>query len=61
MSVHHVSVAHLKLQFAYFEYASDLLFWVLQEGNRRAGRPAYPNFVQPNEPARPELFVEFHA
>ncbi len=58
MNAHHVSVAHLKLQFAYFEYASNFLIWVLQEGNKRAGRPAYPDLVQPNAPEPPALFVE---
>ena len=57
MNVHHISVAQLKSQLAYFEYASDLLIWVLQEGNKRAGRPAYPNLVQPNAPELPALFL----
>lgn len=56
--VHHVSVTHLKSQFAYFEYASDLLIWVLQEGNKKAGRPAYPNLVQPTTLEPPRLFLE---
>lgn len=58
MNVHHVSVAHLESQFAYFEYASDLLIWVLHEGNKSADRPAYPNLNQPATPKPPALFLE---
>lgn len=54
VNVRHVSVPHLQTQFEYFEYASDLLIWVLHEANKRTGRPAIPNLVQPaarNQPA----------
>ena len=57
MTVHHVSVPHLETQFAYFEYSSDLLIWVLQEANRRTGRPAFPASNQPAALAPPPLFL----
>lgn len=57
MNVHHISVTLLESQFAYFEYTSDLLIWVLHEGNKKAGRPAHPNLAQPNAPEPPALFV----
>jgi len=57
MSVHHVSTAHLTAQFAYFEYASDLLIWVLQKANKKTRRPAVPNLVQPAARVLPKLFL----
>ncbi|TRZ67086.1 MAG: hypothetical protein D4S02_05735 [Rhodocyclaceae bacterium] len=57
MNVHHVSTAHLKAQFLYFDYASDLLIWVLQEANKITGRPAFPNLVLPFAPLPPALFL----
>lgn len=50
MNVHHVDLPLLQAQFAYFEYASDLLIWVLQEGNRVTGRPAFPAQPRPAAP-----------
>ena len=50
MNVHHVDLPLLQAQFAYFEYSSELLIWVLQEGNRIAGRPAFPAQPQPAAP-----------
>jgi hypothetical protein len=57
LTVHHVAVPHLEAQFAYFEYADNLLIWVIQEGNSRAGRPAFPNRVLPAALAQPPLFM----
>ena len=57
MSVHHASVEHLQAQFGYFVYASDLLIWVLQEGNKRTGRPAVPDLTKPAAREQPELFL----
>ena len=57
ISVHHVDSEHLSSQFAYFEYTSDMLVWVLQEGNKKEGRPAVPNLVKPNRRKPPALFL----
>lgn len=57
LDVRHVTVAHLESQFAYFEYASNLLIWVLHEGNKAAGRPAIPNLQQPPHMAQPAVYV----
>lgn len=55
-NVRHVTVAQLESQFAYFEYASNLLIWVLHEGNKAAGRPAMPNLQQPAQMVQPAIF-----
>lgn len=57
LTVHHVTVQHLEGQFAYFEYADNLLIWVIQEGNTRAGRPALPNRILPMTGPQPPLFI----
>ncbi len=57
LTVHHVTVPHLQQQFAYYEYADNLLIGVIQEGNRRAGRPAIPNLGIPAPIAQPSMFV----
>jgi hypothetical protein len=57
MSVHHVDSGHLASQFAYFEYASNMLVWVLHEGNKKAGRPVVPHLVRPNGVTPPALFL----
>jgi hypothetical protein len=58
MNLHHVDLPLLQAQFAYFEYASDLLTWVLQEGNRIAGRPALPARQRPAAPGpAPALYL----
>ena len=58
MSVHHVSVQSLRSQFEYFEYASNLLIWVLHEANKKAGRPAIPNLAQPPARVPPPLNLQ---
>lgn len=55
LTVNHVTVAHLQSQFAYFEYADNMLLGVIQEGNRRAGRPAHPGVVMPPIMAQPPV------
>lgn len=57
LTVHHVTVPHLQGQFAYFEYADNVLIGVIQEGNRRAGRPAFPNIGVPVAIAQPPMFT----
>lgn len=57
LDVHHVTVPHLQLQFSYFEYADDLLVGVIQEGNRRGGRPAYPGITIPAFVAPPAILL----
>jgi len=57
LTVHHVTVPHLQQQFAYYEYADNLLIGVIQEGNRRAGRPAFPNLGIPAPIAPPPMFI----
>jgi len=42
MNVRHVELPLLNEQFAYFEYTSAFLIWILQEGNRITGRPHHP-------------------
>lgn len=54
--VRHISLAHLQAQFAYFKHASDCLIWVLHEGNKRAGRAAFPNLKKPEQLPVPPLF-----
>lgn len=53
LTVNHVNVVHLQSQFDYFEYADNMLLGVLQEGNRRAGRPDHPRIVIPAAKAVP--------
>ncbi len=55
LEVHHVTVPHLQQQLAYFEYADNLLIGVIQEGNRRAGKPAIPNLGIPAAIAQPPI------
>jgi hypothetical protein len=55
LTVNHVNVAHLQSQFNYFEYADNMLLGVLQEGNRRAARPAHPGVVIPAAVAAPPI------
>ena len=57
LTVHHVTVPHLQAQFEYFEYTDNVLIGVIQEGNRRAGRPVFPGVVVPSEMARPPIFM----
>jgi len=57
LTVNHVTVAHLQAQFAYFEYADDVLIGVIQEGNRRAGKPALPNINVPAQIVQPALVL----
>ncbi len=57
LTVHHVTTAHLEQQFAYFEYADNQLIAVIQEGNRRAGRPAYPDITFPYPITQPPLYL----
>lgn len=55
LTVNHVNVAHLQSQFNYFEYADNMLLGVLQEGNRRAGRPAHAGIAIPAAVAAPPI------
>lgn len=57
INVHYASVSHLKAQLEYYEYASDLLVWILQEANKKAGRVAVPNLSKPTELRKPPLFI----
>ena len=57
LTVHHVTVSHLQAQFAYFEYADNVLIGVIQEGNRRAGKPALPGILVPAVMAPPPMFL----
>lgn len=53
--VNHVTVPHLQNQFAYFEYADQMLLGILQEGNRRAGKPAHPEIIIPPAMTAPAI------
>jgi hypothetical protein len=55
LTVNHVTVSHLQDQFAYFEYADDMLLGVLHEGNRKAGRPDHPGVILPPTMATPAI------
>ena len=57
LTVNHVTVVHLESQLAYFEYGDCLLIWVIQEGNARAGRPAFPDRVFPEAVPQPPVFM----
>lgn len=57
LDVHHVTVPHLQSQFAYFEHADDLLIVVIQEGNHRAGKPAYQGISIPAAVAPPAILL----
>ena len=57
LTVNHVTVPHLQAQFDYFEYADNLLIGVIQEGNRRAGRPDHPAIVIPPHMASPPIYL----
>ncbi len=56
LTVNHVTVRHLEAQLAYFDHADDSLVWVIQEGNRLAGRPALPARAVPTH-AQPPLYL----
>lgn len=57
LNVRHVEIDLLQEQFAYFEHTSDLLIWVLQEGNRLAGRPHHPGVPRPRvHQSQPALY-----
>src|SRR5680860_168095 len=58
VNVHHVNVVLLEEQFGYFEYTSNLLIWVLHEGNKKAGRSAIPNLDKSGARKHPDLFLE---
>ncbi len=47
LTVNHVNVIHLQAQLDYFNYADNMLLGVLQEGNRRAGKPDHPGVQIP--------------
>lgn len=55
LTVNHVDIAHLHAQFNYFEYTDNMLLGVLQEGNRRAGKPNHPAVVIPAAVAPPSI------
>jgi len=57
LTVHHVTVPLLQAQFAYYEYADNLLVGVIQEGNRRSGRPTFPNLGIPAPILHPPMFM----
>lgn len=54
--VYRATVGHLEPQFAYFEYASHLLAWVSNEGNKRMGRPHVPALAKPAAVTPPLLY-----
>ena len=57
LTVHHVTVQHLQAQFSYFEYTDNVLIGVIQEGNRRAGKPDIPGIVVPPDVAQPPKYL----
>ena len=57
LTVRHVSVPHLQSQLAYFNFADDSLIGVIQEGNRRAGKPAFPNINIPAPVPQPPIYL----
>ncbi len=54
----YATVDLLSRQFGYFVHVSDMLIWVLNEGNRRAGRSAHAGILanRPGEMERPPFF-----
>lgn len=57
LTVHHVTMPHLQAQLSYFEYTDKVLIGVIQEGNRRAGRPDRPDIVVPPDVVRPPIYL----
>ncbi len=57
MSVKHVTAEILMEQLNYFEYVSDLLVWVLNEGLKNQGRQYFPIAHKPNAVNQPALFI----
>lgn len=57
LTVNHVTVPHLRAQFDYFEHADNVLIGLIQEGNRRAGRPALPNIGIPAPIVQPAILI----
>jgi hypothetical protein len=55
LPVNHVTIRHLEAQLAYFQHSDAMLIGVIQEGNRRAGRPAHPGVVIPQYLAPPPV------
>ena len=47
LTTHHLDVSLLQKQFAYFDYTSDFLMWLLQEAEKLSNRPHIPNIQQP--------------
>lgn len=55
LNTRHLDVALLGEQLAYFEYTSSWLAWVLNEGNRTAGRIHHPGVARPAALPEPRL------
>ena len=54
---HHMDVSLLERQINYYEYTDSLIFSVIHEGNRKAGRPNIPSIRFPAPLERPPLFL----
>lgn len=57
LTVNHVTEPHLRAQFTFFEYTDDVLIGLIQESNRRVGRPAFPNIGIPAPMAQPAVVI----
>jgi hypothetical protein len=57
LTVNHVTQPLLQAQFAYFEHTDNVLIGLIQEGNRRTGKPAFPNITIPAPIAQPTLLL----
>jgi len=57
LTARHVDLSVLGNQLSYYEYTDNLLIWVLQEGNIRAGRPAAQGLNCPTQLTQPALHV----
>jgi hypothetical protein len=46
--IKHVAIELLTKQFEFFEDTSTLLLWILNEGQKKSGRPCFPSISKPN-------------
>lgn len=55
LTTKYVNIDLLKEQFEYFEYADDLLIWLIHKVAELEGRPFQPNLSFPKQLEQPQL------
>jgi len=57
LTTKYVNIDLLKEQFAYFEYADNLLVWLNYKARELKGQPPQPNQVLPKQLEQPQLYL----